>query len=211
MVTHPCGTQIQGWVSHRPGFDVGMRSMPWRSGAFSSLPRQTTVAEVGACLLPALPMPFNGGEQEWVGRHSLWTRACWDVSGGVVPGTWLLLHHLRALTVSWLSPPLLRTERSKRAAWADRKRVARLSRCQEPHQPLCIPLCLWLPLSWYLNFCFHLSTLRAGAADHSRPGECGVVLHVVLFCVYQAHIGAIVALQRKAGATSVLNARSGSL
>lgn len=71
--------------------------MPWQSGAFSSLSRQTAAAEVGACLLHALPMPFNRDEQEWVGRHSLWTGACWDVSGGVVPGTWLLIHHLRAL------------------------------------------------------------------------------------------------------------------
>lgn len=53
--------------------------------------------------------------------------------------------------------------------------------------------------------------LRAGAADHSRPGECRVALHVVLLCVYQVHIGTIVALQRKAGAMSVLNARSRSL
>lgn len=53
--------------------------------------------------------------------------------------------------------------------------------------------------------------LRAGAVDHSRPGECRVVLHVALLCVYQAHTGAIVALQRKAGATSVLNASSRSL
>lgn len=70
IVTHPYSTQIHGWVSPRPRFDVGMRrACPGR--VKHVLSRQIAGANVGTCLLHALPIPFN--EQEWVGRHSVCT------------------------------------------------------------------------------------------------------------------------------------------
>lgn len=50
-----------------------------------SLSRTIAAADVGACLLNVLPMPFNGDEQEWVGG----SRVIVDLEhAGMLVGAW---------------------------------------------------------------------------------------------------------------------------